>query len=219
MNLEGIYSILKSNPLWGDIGFEEFSSMVACMEARQRIFLKGDIIVMAGNPINQIGLIISGSVKVIREDYDGNILLMSELGASDLFGEVFACAGLDQSPVTIQASEKVEILFINFRKVLTTCSSACSFHTKLIENMLQLIALKTLVLNQQIDILSKRTTRDKLIAFFEMHRNGARRFTIPFNREEMANYLCVDRSAMSHELGKMRNDGLIKFKKNFFEIL
>ena len=218
-HMEKIYSILKNNHLWRDIAFGEFKSMIDCMDARRRNYKKGDFIVMAGDTVTHIGLIISGSVKIFREDYDGNAILMTELGSSDLFGEVFACAGIDHSPVSVQASESVDVMYINFRKVLTTCSSACSFHTKLIENMLQLIAKKSLLLNEKIEILSKRSTREKLLAFLEMHRNDSGKFTIPYNREEMALYLCVDRSAMSSELSKMRDDGLILYKKNEFEIL
>ncbi|MCL2045592.1 MAG: Crp/Fnr family transcriptional regulator [Oscillospiraceae bacterium] len=219
MKLEDTYDILMHNPLWNQIDIAQYTSMIACMEGKQRSFRKGSYIVMAGDEVTHIGMILSGSVKVIKEDYDGNIFIMTELGKSDLFGEAFACAGVKRSPVTIQATTKTEVMFIDFQKVLSTCSSACSFHTKLIENMLSLIAQKNLLLNQKIDILSKRSTREKLLAFLEMFRIDGNKFLIPYNREEMALYLCVDRSAMSYELSKMRDEGIIRYKKNEFEIL
>jgi CRP-like cAMP-binding protein len=166
-----------------------------------------------------VGLVLSGGVKIIKEDADGRIALLTELGASDLFGEVFACAGIDHIPVTILASEASEILFIDYKRIITSCTAACPFHAKLIENMLKLIAVKSLMLNRKIEILSKRTTREKLFAFFDTQRGMAKKFTIPYNREELAHYLSVDRSAMSNELCKMRDEGLIAFQKNTFEIL
>jgi CRP-like cAMP-binding protein len=218
-NLKNIFEAAKNNPLWSGIGYSDFESMLRCMEAKTRSYNKGDVILMAGDAVNNIGLIISGSVKVIKEDMDSNISILTELAASNIFGAVLACAGIDHSPVTVQASEKCEVVFFDYGKVLTCCSSVCEFHTRMIANMLKLIALKNLQLTQKIEILSKRTTRDKLLAFFDLQRGMAKKFTMPYNREEMAQYLCVDRSAMSNELCKMRDDGIIKFHKNNFELI
>jgi len=217
--MKNIFDAVKNNPLWSGIGYGDFESMIRCMESKTQNYEKGDIVLLSGDTVNYIGLILSGSVKIIKEDMDGNITILTELSASDLFGEVFACAGIDVSPVTVQASEKCEILFLNYRKIITVCSSACGFHSRLIENMLKLIAQKNLLLNQKIEIISKRTTREKLLLFFDTQRGMSKKFTIPYNREEMAHYLCVDRSAMSKELCKMRDEKLIKFKKNEFELL
>jgi len=217
--MKNIFEAAKHNPLWRGIGYGDFEGMIRCMEAKTRNYGKGEVILLSGDTVSHIGLIISGSVKVIKEDMDGNVSILTELAASELFGEVFVCAGIDHSPVTVQASEKCEVLFINYRKVITSCSSACGFHSRLIENMLKLIAQKNLLLNQKIEILSKRTTREKLLAFFDMQRGMAKQFTIPYNREELAHYLSVDRSAMSNELCKMRDEELLRFHKNNFEIL
>lgn len=217
--MKKIFEVIKDNPLFSGIGYNDFENMFQCIEARMQSYKKDDIILMSGDTVYLVGLILSGRVKIIKEDMDGNITIFTELSVSELFGEVFACAGIEHSPVTVQASRKSEVLFINYKKIITTCSSACGFHSKLIENMLRLIAKKNLMLNQKIEILSKRTTREKLLMFFDMQRGMAKRFTIPYNREEMARYLCVDRSAMSNELCKMRDVGLIKFNKNDFEIL
>jgi len=217
--MRNYYETIKQSPLWSSIAQNEFESILDCMEAKSRSFNKGDYILFTGDPVDHLGVVVFGSVKVIREDYNGDIVILTELGVSDLFGEVFACAGVSESPVTVQASEKCEILFINFKKVISLCSSACTFHTKLVENMLKLIAEKNLQLNQKIEILSKRSTRDKLLAFFDMYRGTASKFSIPYNREELAQYLCVDRSALSSELSRMQAAGIIKFQKNKFEIL
>ena len=210
---------IKNNPLFSEIAFAEFELMIGCLSARTAGYRKGDVILLSGNAVNFVGFVLSGSVKIIKEDVDGRAVILTELSAGELFGEVFACAGISQSPVTVLAAADAEVLFMDYKKIITSCSSACPFHTRLIGNMLKLIAQKTLMLNQKIEILSKRTTREKLLCYFDTQRGAAKKFTIPYNREDLAGFLCVDRSAMSNELCKMRDEGLIKFKKNTFEML
>ena len=214
-----IFESIKNNPLFQGIAFSDFESMLSCLSARTAAYKKDDVILLSGDTVSSVGFIISGGVKIIKEDMRGNITILTELSVAEVFGEVFACAGVDHSPVTVQASEDAEILFVDYRKVITSCSAACPFHAKLIENMLKLLAYKNLTLNQKIDILSKRTTREKLLCFFDYQRGAAKKFAIPFNREELAHYLCVDRSAMSNELCKMRDEGFIRFDRNMFEYL
>lgn len=217
--MKKIFYSVMNNPLFRGIGYSDFEKMSSCICARTQRYEKEDIILLAGDGVNFVGIIMSGGVKVIREDMEGNASILTRLGPPELFGEVFACAGIVRSPVTVQASEKSEILFLDFSRVITTCSATCGFHSRLIENMLRIIAEKNLMLNQKIDILSKRTTREKLIRFFEIQGGASKKFSVPYNREEMARYLCVDRSALSNELGKMRDEGIINFHKNEFEIL
>ena len=214
-----IFETVKSNPLFEGISYSSFTDMLKCMSAKTAVYGKDDVILLSGNAVDSVGLIISGSAKVIKEDIDGRLSILAVLGVSEAFGEVFACAGVDHSPVTVQATEKTEILFIDYKRIISPCATACSFHAKLIENMLKLVAKKNLMLNRKIEIISKRTTREKLLTFFDMQRGMAKKFTIPYNREELADYLCVDRSAMSNELSKMRDSGLIKFSRNNFELL
>ncbi len=217
--MKEIFEVIRHNPLFADIGLNDFEKMFVCIEGRTQCFKRDDIILLLGDPVYNVGLILSGSVKIISEDINGNSTILTELSVPELFGEVFACAGIDHSPVTVQAAKDSEILFFNYKKIIGTCSSACTFHTKLIENMLAILANKNLKLNQKVTILSQRTTREKLFMFLHTQRGGAKKFTIPYSREEMALYLCVDRSAMSNELCKMRDEGLLRFNKNEFEIL
>ena len=217
--MKKIFEAVKSNPLFRGIAFSDFEKMFSCLSAREKTYKKGEFILLSGDAVSFVGLILSGSVKILKEDAGGNITILTELSVSDSFAEVFACAGVSQSPVTIEAASDAEILLIDYRRIITTCPSACPFHAKLIENMIMLVAQKNLLLNQKIEILSKRTTREKLLCFFDIQRGAAKRFIIPYNREELAHYLCVDRSAMSNELCKMRDEGLIRFQKNSFEIL
>ena len=199
--------------------FSDFEQLFNCLSVKTAYFKKDEVILLSGETINFVGLVLAGGVQIIKEDMDGRITILTELGVSEIFGEVFACAEITQSPVTIIATENAEIMLMDYKKIITSCTAACPFHARLIENMLKLIAQKNLMLNQKIDILSKRTTRDKLLSYFDAQRGMAKKFTIPYNREELAQYLCVDRSAMSNELGKMRDEGLIKFTKSTFEII
>jgi len=216
--VKNIFEEIKDNPLFKGIAFEDFEKLLKCLSAKTGCYKKGEIILLSGNSIDFVGIILSGHIKIIKEDKDGNIAVLTELSPSELFGEVFACAGIEHSPVTVQASENCKILFIDYKRIVMTCSSACPFHAKLIGNMLKLLARKSLLLNQKNEILSKRTTREKLLLFFDNQRGMTKKFTIPYDREELANYLCIDRSSMSRELGKMRDEGLISFVKNKFEV-
>lgn len=217
--MKDIFEIARHNTLFQSIALSDFEKMLTCLSARTVSYDKDQVIMLSGETITSVGLVLSGSVIIIKEDVEGRIVILSEHTVAEVFGEVFACAGITQSPVTIQAAEDSEILFLDYKRIITTCTAACPYHTMLIQNMLKLVAVNNLNLSQKIDILSKRTTREKLMSYFDLQRGVSKKFTIPFNREELANYLCVDRSAMSNELGKMRSEGLVRFSKNEFEIL
>ena len=211
-------TVLNSR-LFSGISHDDLEKMLYCLSARAVKYKKDDFVLLAGDTTDFVGLIIDGGIRIIRDDQEGNSTILTELIKSEIFAEVFACAGISDSPVTIQATEATEVLWLNYRKIITVCGTNCLYHTKLVENMIQLLAEKNLLLNDKIEILSKRSTKDKLLCFFDKQRGTAKKFSVPYNREEMACYLCVDRSAMSNELSKMRKAGLIKFKGNTFEIL
>ncbi len=211
--------ILKNSPLFYKIDMDSFEQILSCISPKVMSYKKDEVILLTGNRVDFVGLILRGRVKIVKEDVDGNSSILANLTKSELFAEVFACAEIDCSPVTVVATEDCEVLFMDYRKIIHTCSSSCQFHRELVENMLKVVARKNLLLNEKIEILSKRSTREKLRAFLNMQKGAANKFTIPFNREELADYLCVDRSAMSKELCKMRDEGLLQFNRNRFEVL
>lgn len=215
------FDILKSVALFEKISETDLEHMLNCLNAKLSVYEKDNIIFLTGDNISQVGIILSGNVQVIKEDFLGNRTILTELSVGDIFGETFACAGIIKSPVTVLAVTGCEVLFIDYKKIITTCSSICIFHTRLIENMLKLLANKNLMLNQKIEFISKRTTREKLMFYFtvQMEKSKSNSFTIPFTRHELADFLCVDRSSMSRELCRMRDEGMLKFKGNQFEIL
>jgi len=212
---------LQKNALFKDFVEADLDSVIKCLSSKVDVFKKKDVILLQGDPVHFVGIVLSGSIQIIKEDMEGNVNIIAHLGINDIFAEAFACADIIECPVTVQAIEDCEILFIDYKKIIKTCHKACIFHSSLIENMLSVIAKKNITLNQKIEILSKRTTREKLLAFFDnqIQVTHSKKFIIPYNREGLANYLCVDRSALSRELCNMRDEGLIKFVKNEFEIL
>lgn len=214
-------NVLKDNILFRGFESTDIESILNCLSGRSISYKKSDTILFCGNAVPFIGIVLSGSVNIINEDIQGNINIIARLGVNEIFAEAFACAGINESPVTVQATENCDVLFIDCKRIVKSCHNACAFHTSLIENMLGLVARKNIGLNQKIEIMSKKTIREKLLMFFEIQRRifHAKKFVIPYNREALAHYIGVDRSAMSRELSNMRNEGLIKFRKNEFEIL
>lgn len=213
--------VLKTCMLFTDISEDDILKIVICLNSRVKKYKKDSAIMLADDMISSVGIVLSGSVQIIKEDYLGNKNILTELSASEIFAETFTCAGIKKSPVTVLSATGCEILFVDYRKIITVCPSSCEFHTRLIANMLRLIANKNLMLNQKIEFMSKRTTREKLLSYLaaQAEKSKCKSFTIPFSRAEMADFLCVDRSAMSRELCRLRNEGLLRFKGNEFKIL
>lgn len=213
--------IIKQTPLFHSIEDESLEAMLNCLNAQFVNYKKGSAIFLAGNPSKHIGLVLDGNVEVVRDDVFGNRTLLTRLTSKGLFGETFVCAGIHALPVSVIAITDCDILLLNYRQIITICPTSCSFHNKLIENMLYILAQKNLTLNNKIEILASRTIRDKLLSYLntEATKAQSRKFCIPFNRQELADYLSVDRSALSREMGIMQQNGLIKFSNNEFELL
>ena len=160
-------------------------------------------------------------MQILREDYYGNRSILSVIHPAQLFAEVFVCAGLESMPVSVIAASDCRIMLLDCRKVLTTCQNSCVFHNRLIRNLLHIMAAKNLMLNQKLELTSRRTTREKLMTYLtqEAKHAGSNCFTIPFDRQQLADYLGVDRSAMSTELGKLKKEGRLDFHKSSFKLL
>jgi CRP-like cAMP-binding protein len=189
---------------------------------------------MADDEPRFIGVVLSGALHILQDDFWGNRAILARAEPGELFGEAFSCGGVKKLPVSVQAVEQSEVLLIDLSRIITTCSSACVFHRDLIKNTLQDMARKNIALIKKMEHITRRTTREKLLSYLSSQAQqllatptlvgkfpaqGSTAFTIPFNRQELAEYLSVDRSAMSAELGKMQGEGLIRFNKNRFELL
>lgn len=215
--------ILRKCPLFHGINEEEFSSMLSCLAAREMDFKKDAYVYMAGTKVSEIGIVLTGSVIIIKEDYWGNRTIISRMSSSDMFAESFAFAAADKLPISVVAVENTEILFMDCKNIMSssTYASPCGFHTILVNNMVRILANKNVMLMQKIEYISCRTTRDKLLSYLSAQAliYKSQTFTIPYNRQELADYLCIDRSAMSKELGRLRDEGILTFQKNNFELL
>ncbi|MEA4849448.1 MAG: Crp/Fnr family transcriptional regulator [Clostridiaceae bacterium] len=213
--------VLKTVDLFKGIKESELESLMSCLSAKIVHFGNNQMVFMSGDDIDTFGIVLSGQVQIYQEDYYGNKSIFANIGPGHLFGESFACSEIKTLPVSVFTTAKSDLLFIDCSKLASPCTNACVFHSRLIQNMLNIIAMKNILLTQKIEFTSKRTTREKLLAYLSAEAKKARssRFNIPFNRQELADFLSVDRSAMSAELSKLRDDGVLKFYKNQFELL
>lgn len=219
--MEKYINVLQSSKLFKGLSKTEIEAALKCLDIKHKGYEKNDIILLAGSTTADLGVVLSGNVQIVKEDIDGNRSILTELKQSDVFAEVFALARVEKVPVTVMAQSDCNVLFIDCRKIMFTCCSSCNHHKRLIENMLELIVQKNLMLNNKIEILSKKSIRERILTYLLQLKikSGKNRFSIPFSREQLADYLCVNRSALSRELGDMRNEGIISFNKNDFEII
>ena len=213
--------VLKKSALFTDIAEKDITSMLNCLMMKQKKYDKNEYIIDSTKKIYEVGIVLSGRINIIREDYWGNRNILTTLEKGELFGEAFACTQTNLNLFSIVAAEKCEILFLNYQKIISPCHRACIFHSQLIQNMLYLVAKKNIMLTTKIEHLTQKTTRKKILSYLSSIaiKQGSNIFTIPFNRQELADFLSVERSAMSAELSKMQKDGLIEYHKNNFKLL
>lgn len=205
------------------MGMDEsaIEEMLLCLSARTQTFGRNETILRSGEQVSSVGMVLSGLAFVEREDFWGNRSIFSEISPGMIFAETYAC--LSQVPIetSVIASEETTVMFLNVRKILTICTSACSFHSRLIQNLLTTLAQKNMTLTRKIQHISLKTIRDRLLSYlsFESFKAGSSVFEIPFNRQQLADYLSVDRSALSSEISKLQQEGILSCDKNKFKIL
>lgn len=215
------HSILERCSLFDGIEMEDLSAMMGCIGGRTVSVAKGQSVYREGDPATHVGMVLSGAVRLVREDYYGNRSIVAHIGPAELFGETYACAGITALPISIVADEDSVVLLMDCRRITTTCSSACAFHNRIIFNLLRLVATKNLVFDQKIQVTSKRTTREKLMTFLlnQAKLQGSNSFTIPYDRQELADYLEVERSGLSAEISKLRREKILESDKRNFKLL
>ena len=213
--------ILKNCPLFFGIEDSELLTLLSCLDAKVSEFDKKYTIIAEGNPAKYICVLLSGSAQISRTDYYGFRSMLSEIYAGDVFGEAFACAELDSVPVSVIANEPCVVMLIDRDRIMRTCNKGCGFHSQLIFNLMKDLAVKTLMFHQKIEVTSKRTTREKLMTYLmiQAKKAGSNSFKVPFDRQALADYLEVDRSGLSAEISRLRNENIVKSHKNYFEIL
>ena len=213
--------ILKRTKLFSGVGEKDIASLLSCLGARKKEYKKGEYILREGEHISDIFILVEGKIHIQKDDYWGNRSILSVISVGEMFGEGYAAPESGALLNDVVAVEDSSVIFFDVKRILTTCSSACRFHNMIVQNMFFAISDKNKKLVQKLGHMSGRTTRAKLISYLseEAKRQGSSAFTVPFNRQQLADYLCVDRSAMSNELCKMRDEGMIRFEKSRFELL
>lgn len=214
------YDLLSLNPLFLHISKEDYPQMLSCLGAFTRSYGRKEEILSAGEPARFIGIVLSGSVQIVSTDVFGNQTIFGIMEPPELFAEAFCCAGTEHLPVTVLSVSESTILFLDGKKIFTSCKQSCPFHRLLTEQMVRILAERNIMLNQKLRFLSRRSTREKLLDYlsFMSRQSASLSFSIPFDRQGLADYLCVDRSAMSAELSRMQKEGLLSFRKNHFRL-
>jgi len=214
-------SILKRAKLFLGIHEDELENLLKCLQATVKNYKKNEYIFRRGDNSSLIALNLSGSVHIIKEDYWGNKTILTEISQGSVFGESYACSQNHQLTVSAVAMQKTKIMFLDAKRIITSCPSSCIFHARLIQNLVIVLANKNLMLTKKIGHMSQRATRDKLLSYLseQSQHVSSSKFEIPFNRQQLADYLSVDRSAMSNELCKLRDEGIIQFEKEHFVLL
>ena len=214
-------AVLQRCDLFAGIAEEQLFAMLSCLGAVLRSYDKNQPVLSEGDAPGRIGVVLTGAVQIVRVDYNGNRSILTELLPGQMFGESFACADIPKISVSVTATENSEVLLLDAKHILHVCSNACGFHNQLIYNLMKLVATKNLILNQKLEIMSKRSTREKLMTYLMLQakQQGDNSFTVLFDRQELADYLEVDRSGLSSEISKLRKEGVLECKKNHFTLL
>ena len=212
--------LLTRTKLFYGITESEIEAMLKCLSAANHYYQKGECIFRRGEHITAVAMLLEGSIHIQKEDDWGNLSILSKISEGEIFGEVYACLGNDEMRHNAVAEKPSTVLFLNISRVLATCPSACRFHGQLIRNLLSVISSKNKTLTQKLEHMSQRTTREKLLSYLseQSQKAGSPSFDIPFNRQQLADFLSVDRSAMSNELCKMRDEGILLFDRNHFTL-
>lgn len=219
--MEEYFDSLSQCPLFAGISRQDMGRMLSCLDGKITGIAKGDPVFLEGDPAAFVGVVLSGRIQILRTDYYGNRSVLTVVCPGGLFAEAFACAGVETLPVSAIALQNSTVLLLNCKRVLTGCSNACPFHSRMVRNLLQGIARKNLVLSQKIRCMSQKTTQEKLMEFLleQAKQQGSPEFVIPFDRQALADYLGVERSAMSAEISKLKKAGRIDCRGSRFRIL
>lgn len=219
--MEQYLSALAKNPLFENMDAACIPQVLSCLRAHKKQYRQGTFIRQAGDKADFIGIVLEGNVQVLQDDYNGKRTITSAITSGALFAEAFACSGVQELPVSILAVTDCVVLLLNIDRILNPCENACAFHQQLLRNLLKIVARKNVFLNRKLDIVSHKTTQEKIMAFLheQAHLHHSSEFTIPYDRQALADYLGVERSAMSAEISKLRSAGIIEVHRSHFRLL
>ncbi len=213
--------VLKRSQLFSGVSEDEIAAMLSCLDAKVRTYQKGEYVFRQGEHVSFITVLVEGNLYIQRDDFWGSRSIIQHMGVGEMFGEAYMAPESGAILNDVVAAADSTVIFFDVKRIITTCSSACRFHAMVVQNLIFAISEKNRRLVQKLGHMAKRTTREKLLSYLsdEARRQNRAEFTIPFNRQELADFLYVDRSAMSAELGRMRDEGILEFEKNKFRLI
>lgn len=219
-HVKAYFEILRKSRLFDHIADENLSGLLTCLDAKIKSYKKNQEIFCEGERAAHIGVMLDGAAQIVRIDYYGTRSIVAKIEPTELFGESLACAEVGSIPVSVIAADNCTVMLIDSKRIFHPCGSACAFHSQIIFNLMKVIATKNLLLNQKIEITSRRTTREKLTAYLlqQAKQFNSNSFTIPFDRQELADFLGVDRSGLSAEISKLRKEGVIECRQSHFRL-
>lgn len=219
--MKNIFELMKKCPLFDKMDDKELNVILKSPHTKIQDFSKNQTVISEGGSADALGIILSGSVQIVRNDYFGNRSIIALINSPQIFAEVFVFADINTMPVSVVSVTDSRIMLIKPKDILNDNPDLSSFHTKLTSNLLRIVTEKNLKLNEKIEIVSKRTTREKIKAFLmsQAKLNNSDNFTIPYDRQALADFLEVDRSAMSAEISKLRSEGIIESDRSKFRLI
>lgn len=214
-------TILKNIPLFENIPPNHIPELLKKLDAYVKHYQKNEYIMLTGDPVNFIGIILKGNIQIIQDDFYGNRNITASFDAGSLFAEAFVCAGISTLPVDILANTNTEIMFIDSRKIGASCNGCCEYHHIFIANLLRIVATKNIILSQKLQCISHKTTKEKILSYLNSQAilHDSAEFDIPFNRQGLADYLGVERSAMSTVINQLVKQNVIETNRSHFKIL
>lgn len=212
--------LLAGTPLFEDIDPNDIPAMLSCLQAQKKFFSKDSFIRKEGDLADFIGIVLCGTIQVLHYDINGTRNITASFSTGDVFAEAVSCAEISKLPFSIQAVTDCEILFLNKELILHSCDEKCRFHSKLVQNLLKIISRKNILLTQKLRHISHRSTSEKLLSYLndQAKQHDSNEFTIPFDRQALADYIGVERSAMSAEISKLQKQGILETRRNWFRL-
>lgn len=208
----------KDIPLFKGIEENNLDALLYCLRSSVHSYKKGEHIQLSGEKTQNVGVVLKGSVHMVKTDVWGNDTLLTYMTEGEIFGESFAAQKEEDSYITFLASSNAEVLLLSFDNAIHVCRNQCAFHYQLIENLFDLIGKKNQQLMEKIEVTSQGSLREKILAYLSMQsqKQNSRYITLSLSRTDMAHFLCTNRSAMTRELSSLRDEGIIDFDKNTF---
>ena len=219
--MESYLSALPSIPLFSGISPADIEKLCTCLGVRQRLVSKDSYVFRVGDSVDKVYLLLSGSLHIINEDFWGNQSIIESLPAHTLFGEAYVLAERPQHLVSVVAAEDSILLETAANHRLGTCPIQCACHVRLADSTLRILSQKIIRLTEKLEHIAQRSMQEKILSYLSQcaRETQSTSFRITYSRQQLADFLCVDRSALSHELSRLQKSGILRYHKNQFELL